>query len=307
MAWGSVISLMDQKLYGQTMVFMVNMIVCSVIFHFDKNGMSIPYAFSTILLVAALPFFQSSNEILIGHYTNISIYVTISWVISRIMYRSYCDNYISNKLLHQANISLENEIKENSTINTRLSIANAQLIELALVDDLTKLPNRRGFHAFLDNMTSDDFKEQMFSIIMIDIDYFKMYNDYFGHQYGDKVLINVAECLNKIINNANSIAVRWGGEEFIYAVFNTSLEDDISTAHTIRHMVLDLRIPNHGLTANPYLSISLGICTSNIVSVSEISNVIKRADEALYKAKRSGRNCVATYRPDGCIICEDVT
>lgn len=287
------------------MAFMVNMIICTVIFYFDKKSIIIPYMASTILLVIALPFFQSSRNILIGHYTNILVYVTISFAISRSMYRSYCDNYISNKLLHQANTLLENEIKENSNINTKLSIANAQLMELALVDDLTKLPNRRGFHAFLDNIISDDFNNQMVSIIMIDIDYFKMYNDHYGHQYGDKVLIAVAEQLTNIISNTRSIAVRWGGEEFIYATFNANKESAISTANTIRQIVLDLKIPNHGLTVNPYLSISLGTCTSNIVSVNEIGDVIRKADEALYKAKRSGRNCVATYSPDGLILCED--
>ena len=298
MAWGGVVSLMDQKLYAQTMVFMVNMIICSVLFSLDKKSMSIPYLISTIPFIIALPFFQSSGNVLIGHYANMSIYITISWTISRIMYRSYCDNYISNKLLHQTNSLLKNEIEKNSTINTQLSIANAQLTELALVDDLTKLPNRRGLHAFLDNRALDNFQEQMVSIIMIDIDYFKLYNDFYGHQYGDNVLINVANCLRNIISNADSIAVRWGGEEFIYATFSTNQIATISTAHIIRQMVLDLKIPNHGLTTNPYLTISLGTCTSNIVSVSEIANVIRKADEALYKAKRNGRNCVSTCPPD---------
>lgn len=302
MTWGSVISLMDQKLYSHTTVFMENMIVCSSIFYLDSKCMSIPFTSSTVLFMVALPFFQSSSNILIGHYTNVAICVALSWVISRIMYRSYCESYISHKLLHRANALLENKIKENSTINMKLSIANAQLSELALVDDLTKLPNRRGFHAFIDNRTSDVFYKQTLSIIMIDIDYFKLYNDYFGHQYGDKVLSAVAECLKTILTSPDSIAVRWGGEEFIYASFNTDQESTISTANTIRQMVLDLKIPNHGLTDNPYLSISLGTCTSDIVGVNEIGNVIKRADEALYRAKRSGRNCVVTYSPDGVIV-----
>ncbi len=305
MVWGSMISLMDQKLYGQIMVYMVNMIVCSILYYLDKKAMIIPYLVSTVLLIVALPFFQTSVNILIGHYVNVAIFVTISWTISRIIYRSHCSNYVVNRAMQQANLLLEKEIQKNTTMNMRLSIANAQLTELALVDDLTKLPNRRGFRAFIDHRISNFSEAQQVSVIMIDIDYFKQYNDLYGHENGDKALVAVADSLKESLNSPNHIAVRWGGEEFIYAAFDTSQEDIILIANAIRKRILDLKIPNHSSTTNPYLTISMGTCTANPSETNDIEAFIQRADAALYVAKKHGRNSVATSFPDEIVLCED--
>ena len=79
MAWGSVVSLLDQRLYGQLMSFMVNMMVCSIIFLLDAKKMSIPYLTSTLILAIGLPFFQRSGDILVGHYFNLFVFLIIAW------------------------------------------------------------------------------------------------------------------------------------------------------------------------------------------------------------------------------------
>jgi len=299
MAWGSAISLMDQKLYGQLMTFMVNMIVCSIIYCLDAKRMSIPYLASTLILAIGLPFFQNSIDVLIGHYVNLAVFVVISWAASRIIYRNYCDNYVINKLMNQSNLLLEKEMEENRSINKKLVIANAQLKKLALVDELTGLPNRRSFREFIDRMFQNNNSDLIVSVIMIDVDNFKQYNDSYGHEKGDLALIAVAKQINDLLENTDQIAIRWGGEEFIYAAFNKSKEDIIEIANVIRLKIMDLKIPTERSSISPYITISLGTCTGIITSTKDISRIIDTADQALYVAKSNGRNCVATLVYNG--------
>lgn len=290
MAWGSVISLMDQRLYGQLMTFMVNMIVCSIIYLMDAKRMSIPYMTSTMILTIGLPFFQISGNVLIGHYVNLLVFIVISWIASRIVYRNYCDNYIIRKLMNQSKLMLEKEMEENRIINKKLAIANEQLKKLALVDEMTGLPNRRSFREFIDKMFQGDNSDCTVSVIMIDVDYFKQYNDSYGHEKGDLALIAIAKQIDSMVENTAQIAVRWGGEEFIYTAFNKSQEDIKGIADTLRLKIMDLKIINQNSSISPYITISLGTCTGTIDSAKDINIIIKTADQALYMAKSSGRN-----------------
>jgi len=294
MVWGSAISLMDQRLYGQLIVFMVNMMICSSVYYWDAKTMGIPYLISTALLAIGLPFFQNSSDILIGHYANMAAFIAISWTTSRIGYRNYCDNYINKALMNRSNILLEKEMKENAVINKKLELANEQLKNLALLDELTELPNRRCFREFVEKMFQDNKTDRTVSVIMIDVDNFKQYNDLYGHEKGDSALIAVGKQLSRIPENTKQIAVRWGGEEFIFAAFDKSQEDIIKIADAIRLKVLELKIPNQNFSTNPYLTISLGTCTTNMSSPRSIGKIIDTADQAMYQAKKNGRNSVAT-------------
>lgn len=289
MAWGSVISLMDQRLYGQLMSFMVNMIVCSIIYLMDAKMMRIPYLISIIILTVGLPFFQRSSNVLIGHYVNLLVFVVISWMASRIVYRNYCDNYVIEKLMNQSKILLEKGMEENRIINRELAIANMQLKKLTLMDELTELPNRRSFREFVDKTFQ---MHSTVSVIMIDIDYFKQYNDSYGHDAGDAALTTVAKQIGSIVENTYQIAVRWGGEEFIYAAFNITKENIIEIANALRLRILNLKIPNRSSLACPYITISLGICTGTVANIKNFDSIIKIADQALYQAKNNGRNRV---------------
>lgn len=304
--WGSMISLMDQRLYGDLMAFMVNMIVCSVIYLLSTKTMLIPYIVSVSVLAAGLPLFQSSGNVLVGHYVNLFVFVVISWIASRLLYRSYCDNYIGEKLIKQSRSLLEKKIDENRRINQKLAIANAQLKKLALVDELTELPNRRSFREFIDGMfeTESSLKLNV-SVIMVDIDLFKQYNDFFGHEAGDNALIAIAKQLDTEVYSPEHIAVRWGGEEFIYAAVNKSREDMFEIAETLRQKVQNLRIPNPSSSIDPFVTISLGVCFGTAVSKKNIGGIIRTADKAMYIAKNNGRNCVASLPYNECFDTED--
>jgi predicted signal transduction protein with EAL and GGDEF domain len=179
MTWGSVVSLMDQRLYGQLMVFMANMISCSVIYVLSSKRLVIPYAVSIIILAGGLPFAQPSSDVLVGHYVNLAAFIVISWVASRIIYHYYYDYYISHKLLNETNKLLESKNNEIARVNKKLAIANDRLKELAMLDELTGIANRRCFREFIDreyqrcmSRTNRDSPCTL-SVVMFDIDYFK--------------------------------------------------------------------------------------------------------------------------------------
>lgn len=291
MSWGSVISLADQKLYGQLMVYMVNTITCSLIFITDNKKINIPYIVSLPIILIGLPYFQKSSDVLVGHYVNLIIFILISYVSSRIMFFNYCSEYHSKELLKKSHSMLEDIVKENKDINQKLENANNQLRELALIDELTGIANRRSFRNFIDLAYEALDKDNMnFSVIMIDIDYFKEYNDNYGHIEGDKVLIAVANEINSVISNPLEFVARWGGEEFLYAAFNKSSRYVQNVAEIIRAKISDLKIPHEFSSADDFLSLSIGVYTTELHNISDVARVIDIADKMMYMAKESGRN-----------------
>lgn len=295
MVWGSVISLMDQQLYGQLMAFMINMMICSVIYLFNAKMMSIPYLISVSILAIGLPFFQNSSNVLIGHYVNLFVFVVACWVASRIIYNNYCESYVIREMVAQSKLQIEKEMEENRIVSEKLAVANAQLRQFALIDELTGLSNRRRFREYIDKVFQSNASPALtMSIIMIDVDYFKQYNDSFGHETGDKALSEIAKQIDAMVKAPDQIAVRWGGEEFIYSAFGRSSSDIVKTANALRMNILNLKISNPSSLANPYITISQGTCTGAVKSKNEVSRIIKIADQALYLAKANGRNCVAT-------------
>ncbi len=291
MSWGSVMSLADQRLYGHLMVFMVNTITCSVIFITDNKKIAIPYLIAHPVIIIGLPFFQKSSDVLIGHYVNLSIFIVISFVSSRIIYLNYCREYRNKELLKKSHSMLEDIVKENKEINHKLEIANNQLKKLALVDELTGIANRRSFRNFIDLAYEALGKDNMnFSAIMIDIDFFKEYNDNYGHVEGDKVLIAVANEISSVVSNPLEFAARWGGEEFLYAAFNKSSKYVQNVAEEIKSKINNLKIPHKYSGADNFLSISVGVYTTDIHNISDVARIIEIADKMMYRAKESGRN-----------------
>jgi diguanylate cyclase (GGDEF)-like protein len=290
-SWGSIISLMDQALYGQLMVFMVNMIMCSMLFYMNNKQVLAAYLLPSVIVMGGLPFFQPSSDVLIGHYVNLAIFIVVSWLASRIMYLRYCSNHRRRLMLIETNKQLEIEIERNKSTNLLLSDANRQLRKLSLVDELTGLANRRSFRNYIDTMFASPMREGMlFSVVMIDLDCFKEYNDNYGHGEADLALVAVSAQIQSMVQHSMDIAARWGGEEFIYAAFEMDASDIESIAERIRKKVLDLQIPHQYSKAYSIVTISAGCSTIVIQDKSDISRCIELADKAMYKAKASGRN-----------------
>ena len=167
---------------------------------------------------------------------------------------------------------------------------NRKLEVLSQYDELTKIPNRRNFHNKLEYLSSlQNRSGKQLSLLYIDIDDFKIINDEFGHAAGDKILIEFANILQNSIRKSDLYA-RWGGEEFIIAFTNTSLEIAQDLAEKIRLSVQEsIKLTT---IVNKPVTISLGLTLFK--ENDTLDSVISRADEAMYNAKSNGKNQVCT-------------
>jgi diguanylate cyclase (GGDEF)-like protein len=160
----------------------------------------------------------------------------------------------------------------------------------ALHDPLTGLANRLNFNETLDKEWRRALRfEEPLSLVMLDIDYFKHYNDILGHPAGDQCLIEVAQVLKKFSNRAEDLAARYGGEEFVLILGNTSAETARHTAESIRQGVYDLDIEYDGAKR---ITVSAGIASFVPHKKLNTLRLLTAADKALYQAKREGRNRV---------------
>ena len=293
LSWGSVITLMDQKLYGQIVAFIVGMLICSVVYIMDNRRILISYAVSVLILAVGLPLFQPSSDLLVGHYVNLAVFIFISWLASRLLFHSYSSNFVSHVMLGESKRQLEHEIEENRKITLQLALANNQLRKLTLLDDLTGIPNRRSFRDFIDRAFDSTLKENLtLSVIMIDIDFFKQFNDCYGHEEGDRALKRIAGLLNSMVESSDEFAVRWGGEEFIFAAFNEEPETTAAKARAILDKVAALNIGHQASPVSDRITVSIGAATVALSGKQEINTAVRLADKALYLAKSGGRNCV---------------
>ena len=159
------------------------------------------------------------------------------------------------------------------------------------IDQLTKLYNRRFFDDIIPKLLKQLNRNESFAIfIMIDIDYFKQYNDFYGHPQGDEALKAVAYTLKENINRANDYVFRLGGEEFGVFIECKSLENAEAFLKRLKFAVLALKINHNESLINEYLSISMGAVLIDNAYNLEIEDIYKKADKLLYKAKEEGRN-----------------
>lgn len=166
---------------------------------------------------------------------------------------------------------------------------NQELTALARVDALTQIANRRAFDEFLKKAwTSRD--QAPLTLILCDIDYFKLYNDTYGHPAGDACLRRVAQALQKAVKRQPDLVARYGGEEFAVVLPNTTLAGAQHVAQTIKNAVCELEIEHCLSTISNYVTVSLGIATVASIVRGSSQLLITAADQGLYQAKSEGRD-----------------
>lgn len=212
----------------------------------------------------------------------------------------------SKKSLRQAynqlELRVEERTKELEDTTKDLNIANKELGLLAITDGLTLLHNRRKFDEHLETFVNISIREkQKISIIMIDIDFFKEFNDNYGHQAGDKCLQDIANAFKAadLTKRPGDIIARYGGEEFIVMLYDCDVQHTYAAAKRIQDNVNDLKIPHaYSQSENGNIvTVSIGLHVGTSDAETSASQIIYKADEALYKAKAKGRNCICSYTP----------
>ena len=180
----------------------------------------------------------------------------------------------------------------------KLEKQNKKLGQLSTMDELTNIENRRGFNDYMiKEWDRAKRSKKPLSIIMMDIDYFKKYNDKLGHPAGDECLASIAALLKSTFRRPGDFIARYGGEEFIAVLPDTDLDGTKKLAENLRKGVEDLYIVHPDSTVSEVVTISLGVATSTRKS-SSFEALIKEADNELYVAKEMGRNRVQSSYDD---------
>jgi diguanylate cyclase (GGDEF)-like protein len=177
----------------------------------------------------------------------------------------------------------------------QLSKAFKSLEQQSQVDELTQIKNRRFFDDYLNREFQRSRRTNTsLSVIMGDIDYFKKFNDLYGHQAGDLCLQMVAKTLEATLQRPGDLATRYGGEEFGIILPDTSLKGAATIAEALRSAVEGLQIPHQRNSASSFITISMGVGTYT-GGVSKAEDLLEKADVALYQAKKAGRNSISIY------------
>ncbi|WP_339382701.1 diguanylate cyclase domain-containing protein [Microcoleus asticus] len=200
---------------------------------------------------------------------------------------------------------LQNELAERQQaqarmreINQQLALSNEELArathllqQVVNIDGLTQIANRRCFNDRLEREWQRLYREQKpISLLLFDVDYFKRYNDCYGHQMGDDCLFKLAQTVQEVVYRPADLVARYGGEEFGIILPNTDLKGASSVAQRIHAAIQALNIPHKTSDVSDLVTISMGI--ANLIPISELSSadLIAIADRALYRAKEQGRN-----------------
>lgn len=173
------------------------------------------------------------------------------------------------------------------------------LRDMAIIDGLTGIPNRRRFDEVLNLEWRRSVREQqVLSLALIDIDFFKQFNDTYGHQAGDACLVSVAHALRASLNRPTDLLARYGGEEFVCLLPQTTADGAIHVANELLESVRRLSIAHATSKAANVVTISIGVSTLQPTVAGDCAQSLRLADEALYRAKHSGRNTVASNNTD---------
>lgn len=201
-----------------------------------------------------------------------------------------------------------NNITERKLIELELQETNGRLQALAITDGLTGLANRRSIDEYLIQAYHRHHRSQQpLSILMIDVDHFKSYNDTLGHQAGDDCLRKIAKSFSHIKRRKDDLIGRYGGEEFVFILPSTDFAGVRHFADIVRRAVLDLNLEHPESATASVVTISIGVATMVPDGSTCIAQLIAAADTALYNAKDQGRNCIVASSPLGNVAAHNNT
>lgn len=209
----------------------------------------------------------------------------------KLLYEQLVQEY--DNLLYQ----MKRVVKMSDMIGGKLNSDYHAVNEISKTDYLTNVYNRRFFDdLLLREWVKANQTGQILSVLMIDVDCFKLYNDNYGHIEGDKALQNIAQAIKDSLDEKQSIVARYGGEEFIVLLIDTNLSEAKLLGDKIRQNVEQLHIVHQGATEYDVITISTGIAANENEKIQSYQALVNCADMALYEAKRHGKNKVEIWQ-----------
>ncbi|MDR0448740.1 MAG: GGDEF domain-containing protein [Treponema sp.] len=249
------------------------------------------------LLAALVPIFHTDTGEFLGlagadtnreqynSIMNIFIFQTAISIAGAFIVLALCMKWLSD--------NVHRFIKKERDFANLLLSANKKLEELSTKDELTTLNNRRSFSEYMNIVWKQNHRLNLpVTVLMIDVDCFKKYNDSLGHLEGDKALIAVAQCIKNHVKRETDFVARFGGEEFICLLPFIKSNDALDFANTLVANVEKINIPHPSSETSQYITISAGMATIVPDDNNSQTQLLHEADRALYEAKKSGRNRV---------------
>lgn len=232
---------------------------------------------------ASYDFVWYSNEEITRYFYYIGLINFIGYVVGHANVAKERENFLQGRLLALDKAEAERMSRE--------------LERLSREDPMTGLANRRFFNERMDNEWERAHRSgEPISVIFVDIDHFKAYNDYYGHLKGDEALTAVAHTLRQVLTRSTDVAARYGGEEFIVLLPNTPIAGARAVADRILKSVDDLDIEHKKSKSEKHVTVSIGVSTYSIHDEEiTIAEFIHQADEAVYKAKTAGRHRIREF------------
>ena len=171
--------------------------------------------------------------------------------------------------------------------------------EISITDELTKLFNKRHFNELLTNGINRAKRlDEYFSFMILDVDFFKQYNDFYGHQKGDYVLENIGVALKEVCKRSTDVPFRIGGEEFGILFTPNSMQEALDFAKIVNDKIESLEIEHKLNLASKYITVSIGLYVAKGLDLDSSADIYSSADKALYKSKENGRNQFTLYRKE---------
>lgn len=182
-------------------------------------------------------------------------------------------------------------VRARVATHLQLKASRDQLALTACTDALTGIPNRRHFETIVQNEWNRALRySKPLCLIMLDVDFFKQYNDHYGHAAGDDCLKAIANCARETLRRADDMVARWGGEEFVCLLSGITQQQAIDLAEQMLSRIRELGIAHSGSTVADHVTVSLGLAMMDLSRHSTWQALLEQADQALYGAKHQGRD-----------------
>lgn len=279
LCWCAGISLLDQMSSGQIIVYAFAIIAVAVTPVLKPYALLLIYLCVQTAFLILLPFFEASGKLPYTDAINSTTFIIVSWFISNMRYKKQIAQFNNEKKIQRINSELK-------LLNDELEEANRKLEKLSQTDGLTGISNRFMFDRTIESEWNRCKRLSLpLSLLMFDVDFFKAFNDNYGHPAGDDCLRKVAGVLKSCAKRSSDTVARYGGEEFVIILPNTGKEAASAIAEQIRKKVEELSILHNYSPVSKYVTVSVGINTAVPSSELSIVQFVKNTDKALYKAK----------------------
>ena len=275
-SWSTVISTLNQSTYKHLLLYTFTIVFCAAFFILHARMFTFVVLLTSLALMVTILLTDLSVIKIVSMILYIVTLDAMAIVLSQITYQT-------SKRSYEANEKLRQQYEINETLTKKLEYE-------ASYDLLTQMYNRRGFHHYMERLKEISSKKTAITWVIIDIDYFKQYNDYYGHAKGDTVLKSVSSAIVKVSDECGLIPARWGGEEFI-AVGQIGDEQEVHHfGQRVMEEVTSLNIPHVQSEIADCVTVSIGSAKVYCDEAFDMAISFELADQALYEAKQMGRN-----------------